>query len=143
MILTRPAGARDVRGRAARGSYDPHMQQAYVHAARVQLAPESDAGAPGAAVTVALCGDWQHDGPCRWPHHTGVEEVEGALEVRTVVVSEADDEADVRRLIENALLNGRQDGPDGRTSTWLLLTSGADDIRADERALAEHMWPQG
>lgn len=115
------------------------MQQAYVHAARVQLAPDGDEAAPGAAVTVALCGHWQHDGPCRWPHHTSVERVEGALEVRTVVVSEAADEPGVRERIDDALEAGAQDGPDGRTSTWILLSSGPDDLRPEEQDLARRI----
>jgi hypothetical protein len=115
------------------------MLQAYVHAARVQLAPESDEAAPGGAVTVALCGHWQHDGPCRWPHHTAVERVEGALEVRTVVVSDAADEPGVRERIDDALESGEQDGPDGRTSTWILLTSGPDDLRPHEEELAHRL----
>jgi hypothetical protein len=119
------------------------MDQAFVHAARIQLAPGSDRAAPGGAVTVALCGHWQHDGPCRWPHHTQVEEVEGTLEVRTVVVvSDLDDEADVRGLIDTALVVGRQEGPDGEVSTWMLLTSGADDLRDDEREIAARIRSQ-
>lgn len=110
-----------------------------MHAARIQLAPDADQGAPGAAVTVALCGHWQHDGPCRWPHHTSVERVEGALEVRTVVVSEAADEPGVRERIDDALEAGTQEGPDGRTSTWILLSSGPADLRADEQDLAHRI----
>jgi hypothetical protein len=115
------------------------MQQAYVHAARLQLAPGSDPSAPGAAVTVALCGHWQHDGPCRWPHHTAVADVEGALEVRTVVVSDAVDEPGVRARIDDALESGEQDGPDGLVSTWIMLSSAADDLRPDEQELAHRI----
>ena len=41
-------------------------------AAELLLAPDADPAAPGAAITTALCGHWEHDGPCQWPHHTAV-----------------------------------------------------------------------
>jgi hypothetical protein len=40
------------------------------HAFQAILAlDEGQDRAPGAAVTVKLCGHWEHAGPCRWPHH--------------------------------------------------------------------------
>jgi len=36
----------------------------------LELAAETDPRAPGGAVTVALCGSWEHDGACRWPHNS-------------------------------------------------------------------------
>ena len=39
---------------------------------RILLEPGSDERAPGGAVTVALCGHWDHDGPCRWPHFSTI-----------------------------------------------------------------------
>jgi hypothetical protein len=59
-------------------------------------------------VTVALCGSWDHEGTCRWPHHTSVDRSVSPAAVR-VVYAVADDELDeVRALIEDAL--GRGDG---------------------------------
>lgn len=37
---------------------------------RVLLDAGGDPRALGGAVTAALCGHWEHDGRCRWPHHT-------------------------------------------------------------------------
>ena len=45
----------------------------FAHEAQARLAPGSDAAAVGAAITSGLCGTWEHDGPCRWPHHTYVQ----------------------------------------------------------------------
>jgi len=47
------------------------------------LAEGTDPAAVGAMVTVALCGHWEHDGPCRWPHHN---QIDGA-QFRTVFIA--------------------------------------------------------
>ena len=46
------------------------MVQAYAHEGSLELADGADDRAPGAAVTVSLCGHWDHEGDCRWRHHT-------------------------------------------------------------------------
>ena len=89
---------------------------------RVVLAPGSDERAPGGAITVELCGQWDHEGECRWPHHTAVERDGDTLVVRTAFDAPAGDAAGVRSRIERALSAGRLDGPD-RTSRWRLVTS--------------------
>ena len=38
----------------------------------IRLEPGADKRAPGGAVTVALCGHWDHEGPCRWPHRSNI-----------------------------------------------------------------------
>ena len=74
----------------------------------------------GGAVTVALCGHWEHDGDCRWPHHTAVT-VEGGDHVVTVGFDALDTDVDeVRRQIREGLSTGRLRGPDGTVSTWVL-----------------------
>lgn len=73
--------------------------RAYVHEADVILADDIDPRAVGAAVTVALCGHWEHDGPCRWPHHNHID----GRSFRTIFVAPADEELAVRRLIQGAL----------------------------------------
>jgi hypothetical protein len=44
----------------------------HVHAATLLMADAAaDAAAPGAAITVALCGSWEHPPPCPLAaHHT-------------------------------------------------------------------------
>ena len=85
------------------------------------LEPGADEAALGAAVTVALCGHWAHEGPCRWPHHTetatGIGDV---AHVRTTVTVTETDVAEVSRRFRAALATGRLTGPDGRISRWRL-----------------------
>ena len=42
---------------------------------------DGDLAALGGAVTTALCGHWEHDGPCRWPHFTSPEVDDDAVVV--------------------------------------------------------------
>lgn len=46
------------------------MREAFVHEATIELDSDADQQAPGAAVTVGLCGHWEHQGACHWPHQT-------------------------------------------------------------------------
>jgi len=92
----------------------------YAHEARVDLADGADLRAPGGAITVALCGHWEHEPPCRWPHHTDVEPAGDGHVVRTVFTVEPRDEAVVRAKIADALAAGEQAGPDGTVSRWTV-----------------------
>ncbi len=88
---------------------------------RIMLASDADARAPGGAITVALCGHWDHDGPCRWPHFTGIEETNDVGHVVTVHFdAPADEYDDVQALIDGAMMRGSQVGPDGLLSQWTL-----------------------
>lgn len=79
-----------------------------------------DPAALGGAVTTALCGHWEHEGPCRWPHLTSPE-VDGEAVVVTVHFdASSQDEEQVRGLIRSALVAGSLVGPDGTTTTWQL-----------------------
>ena len=99
----------------------------YVSEYLLVLADDTDPAAPGAAITRALCGHWEHDGACRWPHHTATapvataddggvgtttddggddgEEERGFL-VRTVFVCPSSEEAEVRAGIAAGLRDG-------------------------------------
>ena len=90
----------------------------FIHEATVQLAEGADPRAPGGAITVALCGHWDHEPPCRWPHHTDVSAAGGHHVVRTAFTVEAADEPVVRQKIAAALQTGQQAGPDGNISRW-------------------------
>jgi hypothetical protein len=98
------------------------------HIAELQLSPGADQRAPGGAVTVALCGTWEHEGACRWPHLTECE-ARGAdrIRVRVVALAPADDVDDVRRSLVAALHTGTLDGPHGR-SDWQVLSDAPDDV---------------
>jgi hypothetical protein len=99
----------------------------YVHSVTLRLVPGADERAPGGAVTMALCGHWEHEGVCRWPHHTSIERL-GEVHVARVVFSAWASEAeDVRERIERSLREG---------ADWDIVESGAADPTADEVALA-------
>jgi hypothetical protein len=40
------------------------MRQPFAHDAVLAMPAGGDLGAPGAAITVALCGHWEHAPPC-------------------------------------------------------------------------------
>ena len=97
------------------------MKTSFTHSlqSRIMLESGSDSRAPGGAVTVALCGHWDHEGPCRWPHHTSVSEAPDGTHTVTVRYDAPDEEREyVRGLILDALATGTQAGPDGRVSRW-------------------------
>lgn len=80
------------------------MRQAFAQEAVLLMEPHADVRAPGAAVTVALCGHWEHEPPCPLaPHHVSADEGDGELRVRILFAVEPDKEGEVRRLIEQAL----------------------------------------
>ena len=86
----------------------------------------TDPAAIGAAVTTALCGHWEHDGPCRWPHNSAVD---GAT-FRTVFVAPADEAGEVRRRIEAALRG---------SGGWSVGAVRARAVSPAEQALAERL----
>jgi hypothetical protein len=90
---------------------------------RIELVPGGDERAPGGAITVALCGHWEHDGPCRWPHHTGVRRDGEALILTVDVTCDGADEDEVRRLVNGAVTSGAQVGPNGNVSRWSQLST--------------------
>jgi len=93
----------------------------FTHEAVVALIGASTTAAPGGAVTVALCGHWEHEGACAWPHHTQVvERAERVVTVRVEFSCEDSEEHHVRRLIRRALQGGAVVGPHG-CETWTLL----------------------
>jgi len=59
-------------------------RRGHVLHAEVAFGSGADPRAPGGAVTVALCGSWEHDGSCRWPHHTAVDSEATPSQVRVV-----------------------------------------------------------
>ena len=118
------------------------MRDVFAHEARLELPPDGDHGAVGAAVTVALCGAWEHQGPCRWPHHTSVGSDEaGALVVRTVFVSDIAEEPTIRDAIASAYHLGSLDGPNG-VSRWTVLREGPSSPDGEEQAIGAR-WVDG
>ncbi len=108
-------------------------RHAYAHEAVVALDRDADPNAPGGAITVALCGHWDHPPPCPLaPHHTGVSDSGDGMKLRILFAAKADDEERVRAMIDQALASGRLTGPDGRVSTWSVRSSGPSPVRPDE-----------
>ena len=84
------------------------MAAAFAHDAVLTMVGDGDPRAPGAAITVALCGHWEHDPPCPLaPHHTAATLEHGELRVRALFVVEAGREDEVRAKIRAALAVGR------------------------------------
>lgn len=100
---------------------------AYVHEARLRLEGTTDPAAVGAAVTVALCGHWEHEPPCRWPHNN---ELDDSGVFRTLFIAPADEEQQVRGLIAAALATG---------SGWQVAQEGPRELARSERGLAERL----
>jgi hypothetical protein len=115
------------------------MKQSFVQCAEVQMEPGSDPAAPGGAVTIALCGTWDHPGPCRWPHHTSATWEEKRGRVRVVFVAEEEEEAQIRALIDEALAGGECVGPDGKTNRWAATDFGAGVLSQSESELGAHI----
>ena len=103
------------------------------------MEPGADVRAPGAAVTVALCGHWNHEPPCPLaPHRVRVYEDDGDLRVRILFAAEPDTEGEVRHLIEQGL-SGQLEFPDGFATAWRLRTSWLSEVSAEETDHAERL----
>ncbi|MFI0454582.1 hypothetical protein [Actinomadura sp. 6N118] len=103
------------------------------------MGPNADMGAPGAAVTVGLCGHWDHQPPCPLaPHHVRADQVGGQVRIRILFAAEPDAEQQVRHLIELAL-SGQLTLPDGLTTPWQLQTSAAAEVSTDETDHAQRL----
>jgi hypothetical protein len=101
----------------------------YVLEATLTLAAGVDPAAVGAAVTTELCGHWEHEGGCRWPHNseTAAENEIGRFTLRTVFLAPEPEEGEVRTRIEKALHEGRG---------WSVDATRTRQLRQDEAALA-------
>ena len=103
---------------------------AYVVEAELVLADGIDPASPGAVVTVELCGYWEHEGACRWPHNSAIDAVRVPARLRTLFVADADEAAVVRDRIEAALRGA---------SAWRVVSIGSRPVAQAERALAERL----
>ena len=116
------------------------MRQAFAHDAVLTMGGDDDLRAPGAAITVALCGHWEHEPPCPLaPHHTAAERVGDEVRLRTLFAVEPAREAEVRDLIRDALAAGRLVGGDGRESRWSLRSSRSAVVRSGEEEHARRL----
>jgi hypothetical protein len=103
---------------------------AFVIEAELVLREGFDPAAVGAAVTVGLCGLWEYDGPCRWPHNNAIETERDPGRFRTLFVADEREAALVRDRIETALR-----GDLG----WRLVSMRSRPVADEERTLAEQL----
>jgi hypothetical protein len=116
------------------------MQEPFAVLGRVALEPDADARALGAAVTLALCGAFEHPGPCPVaPHRTTTEPHGEEVEVRVVGACRPDRRDAVLDRVHRALASGALLDPEGVVQRWRLLSSGPTALRDDERDLAERL----
>ncbi len=105
-------------------------REAFVHESDLRLEDGTDPAAPGAAVTAALCGHWEHEGPCRWPHNNAVRPGNGQTTFRTLFIARRAEEDDVRARIERALRSA---------PAWSVLRSGPRPVAPPEQPLADRL----
>lgn len=117
------------------------MKQVHVQVAEVRLDVGTDARALGGAVTLALCGSWDHTPPCPLAaHHTQVVEGDdGRHHVRVVFACEPEVEDEVRDIVNEALGHGSLLTPDGELVRWRLTGYGAGELRDDENGLGDRL----
>jgi hypothetical protein len=116
------------------------MREVFAQDAVVAMKADDDARSPGAAVTVALCGHWDHEPPCPLaPHHTAVERDGELVRLRVLFAADPRDEAEVRRRVERALREGHLVTPEGAVAEWRLLSAEAGAVRPQEREHGERL----
>jgi hypothetical protein len=116
------------------------VRQAYVHDAIVTMEADGGDRAPGAAVTVALCGHWEHEPPCPLaPHSTSAERSGDQVRLRVLFAAEPAAEAEVRRRIEAALSSDGLTLPGGVTTRWQLRSARPGLLRDDEARHAQQL----
>lgn len=115
------------------------MREAFAHTAVLTMTAD-DERAPGAAITLLLCGDLEHDPPCPLAaHHTAADRDGGTVRLRVLFATEPGDEARVRARIDAALSAGEQLRPDGVVAHWQLLDSGRAALTAVDTVHAERL----
>ena len=104
--------------------------EAFVVGALIELGDGTDPAAVGAAVTVALCGHWEHDGPCRWPHNSAIDASRSPAMFRTLYVASREESPLVEQRIRDALAAG-----DG----WDAVSVERRPVDESDEALAERL----
>jgi hypothetical protein len=110
------------------------VRQAYAHDAVVVMQPGGSPNALGGAITIALCGHWDHQPPCPLaPHYVATFPDGEIVTLRILFATEPADERRVRSLIGEALAAGQLTGPDGGLTTWQLRSAAPGNVRPEEK----------
>lgn len=116
------------------------MRAVFAHDAILAMEGEQDLQAPGGAITLALCGRWEHPPPCPLaPHHTSAERDGDAVRLRVLFAAEPDDEPEVRRRIAAALGAGEVATPGGDLARWSFTSEAPAEVRPDESEHAQRL----
>jgi hypothetical protein len=86
--------------------------RAFVLQADLALEQGRDPASVGAAVTVELCGGWEHDGSCRWPHSSAIDADSSPARFRRLFVADDGEAEGIHRRIEMALRSADGDVKD-------------------------------
>ncbi|BAH55870.1 MULTISPECIES: hypothetical protein [Rhodococcus] len=101
------------------------MRSVFAHQAVLVMTPDADTGAPGAAVTSALCTHWGRQPPRSLaPHHTHADRLGDEVRIRIVFAVDPARQNAVRSRIDLALATGHTCGPDGTITRWQLRSCG-------------------
>jgi hypothetical protein len=111
------------------------MLTPYVHQVTLVMNPDADLDAPGAAVTLGLCGSWDHTPPCAIAHHVHAERAGATVTLRVVFAAERENEGDVRARIDQALRTGTVTDRAGIRTYWQF----AADVSSAEEARARRL----
>ena len=115
-------------------SYGGQVRHVFAHQSILLMDRDADLRVPGGAITVALCGGWDHEPPCPLAaHHTRSQWLDDQVCVRTLFATDTDNEQGVRQHINDALAAGQFQGPDGSLTRWRLLASERSEVRSGER----------
>ncbi len=109
------------------------MREVFAHDAVIVMDGSGEVRAPGAAITAALCGHWEHDPPCPLaPHHTAADRDGDVVRLRVLFATETENEPEVRRRIGDALAAEKLTTPDGAVTRWTLLAAEPGPVRPHE-----------
>ena len=116
------------------------MRNAFAHDAMLDMERDADLTAPGGAVTLALCGAFDHPPPCPVAaHHTRAERHADGVAVRVLFATDTAREAEVRAAIDRALAGGSCEGPDGTRTRWTFRSSAPGAVTGLEQAHAARL----
>jgi hypothetical protein len=97
-------------------------REAFAHEAVLVVPPDEDERAPGAAITIELCGSTDHEPPCPLaPHFVDARRVRDELHIRVLFSVVPERETEVRDRIASAL-----------GARWEVQSDGAAPVRPDE-----------